>query len=45
MPVKAGVGMLGFDVGDPRLPLVPPSDAVLKELKGAMSDLGLLEDR
>lgn len=45
MPVKAGVGMLGFDVGDPRLPLVPPSDAVLKELKGAMRELGLLEGR
>lgn len=45
MPVKAGVGMLGFDVGDPRLPLVPPSDAVLKELEGAMRDLGLLEGR
>jgi 4-hydroxy-tetrahydrodipicolinate synthase len=45
MPVKAGVAMLGFDVGDPRLPLVPPSDAVLRELEGAMRDLGLLEGR
>lgn len=41
IPVKAGVGMLGFDVGDPRLPLVPVSDAVRAELEGAMRDLGL----
>lgn len=42
MPVKAAVGMLGFDVGDPRLPLVPPTDAVLREVEAAMRDLGLL---
>ena len=27
IPVKAAVSMLGIDVGDPRLPLVPPTDA------------------
>jgi 4-hydroxy-tetrahydrodipicolinate synthase len=42
IPVKAGVAMLGFDVGEPRLPLVPVSDAVRAELEGALRDLGLL---
>jgi len=41
MPVKAGVGMLGFDVGPLRLPLVEPSDAVKAELRQAMKDAGL----
>ena len=42
IPVKAGVEMLGFAVGAPRLPLVPLSDAVRTELEAAMRDLGLL---
>ena len=42
IPVKAGVAMLGFAVGEPRLPLVPVSDAVRREMEGAMRDLGLL---
>lgn len=42
IPVKAGVEMLGFAVGQPRLPLVPVSDAVRQELEAAMRDLGLL---
>jgi 4-hydroxy-tetrahydrodipicolinate synthase len=42
MPVKAGVEMLGFAVGPPRLPLVPVSDAVRAEVEAAMRDLGLL---
>ena len=41
IPVKAGVGMLGFDVGTPRLPLVEVSDAVGAELRGLMSAAGL----
>ena len=41
MPVKAGVRMLGFDVGPLRLPLVEPSDAVLQELRTAMRDAGI----
>jgi 4-hydroxy-tetrahydrodipicolinate synthase len=41
IPVKAAVGMLGFDAGEPRLPLVPVSDAVRRELEAAMRDLGL----
>lgn len=42
MPVKAGVRLLGFDVGPLRLPLVEPSDAVMAELRKAMTALGLL---
>jgi 4-hydroxy-tetrahydrodipicolinate synthase len=41
IPVKAAVGMLGFDAGEPRLPLVPVSDAVRTELEAAMRELGL----
>lgn len=41
IPVKAAVGMLGFDAGEPRLPLVPVSDAVRQELDAAMRGLGL----
>lgn len=41
IPVKAAVGMLGFDVGSPRLPLVDPTDAVLRELRESMRALGL----
>jgi 4-hydroxy-tetrahydrodipicolinate synthase len=44
MPVKAGVRLLGFDVGPLRLPLVDPSDAVMAELRQAMTALGLLKD-
>jgi 4-hydroxy-tetrahydrodipicolinate synthase len=41
IPVKTAVGMLGFDVGPLRLPLVAPSDAVTKELRDAMRAVGL----
>lgn len=41
IPVKAGVGMLGFDAGEPRLPLVEISDALRGELRAAMDALGL----
>lgn len=41
MPVKAGVGMLGFDVGPLRLPLVDPSDAVKDELRAALHAVGI----
>jgi 4-hydroxy-tetrahydrodipicolinate synthase len=41
MPVKAAVRMMGFDVGPLRLPLVDPADAVMKELRGAMRDVGI----
>ena len=42
IPVKAAVGMLGFDVGAPRLPLLPASPAVLEELSGELHALGVL---
>jgi 4-hydroxy-tetrahydrodipicolinate synthase len=41
MPVKAAVRMLGFDVGPLRLPLVDPTDALMKELRTAMRDVGI----
>jgi len=44
MPVKAGVRLLGFDVGPLRLPLVEPTDAVMAELREAMRNAGILKD-
>jgi 4-hydroxy-tetrahydrodipicolinate synthase len=43
IPIKAGVEMLGFAVGAPRLPLVPLSDAARAELVEAMRAMGLGE--
>ena len=45
IPVKAAVAMLGFKVGEPRLPLVPASNAVKEELQREMRALGLLGGR
>ena len=42
MPVKAAVRLLGFDVGPLRLPLVEPTDAVMVDVREAMTALGLL---
>ncbi len=42
IPIKAAVAMLGFRAGDPRLPLVPASDAVRRELEREMRAVGLL---
>lgn len=42
IPVKAAVAMLGYRVGEPRLPLVPASDAVREEVEREMRALGLL---
>jgi 4-hydroxy-tetrahydrodipicolinate synthase len=42
IPVKAAVAMLGHEVGDPRLPLLPISDGAREELRRAMTDAGLL---
>ena len=44
MPVKAAMCLLGFDVGPLRLPLVEPTDAVMAELREAMTALGLLKN-
>jgi 4-hydroxy-tetrahydrodipicolinate synthase len=43
IPIKAAVEMLGFAVGQPRLPLVPLSDEARAELAEAMRALGLGE--
>ncbi|HEX2081641.1 MAG TPA: 4-hydroxy-tetrahydrodipicolinate synthase [Longimicrobium sp.] len=42
IPIKAAVAMLGLRAGDPRLPLVPASDAVRQELEREMRAVGLL---
>ena len=41
IPVKAGVGYLGFGAGTPRLPLVEVSDALGAELRERMTAAGL----
>jgi 4-hydroxy-tetrahydrodipicolinate synthase len=41
IPVKAGVRWLGFDVGEPRLPLTPISPTVRDMMVKALSDAGL----
>ncbi|MBO5309971.1 MAG: 4-hydroxy-tetrahydrodipicolinate synthase [Clostridia bacterium] len=33
IPVKAGIGLLGFDVGTPRLPLTPATEGTINKLK------------
>lgn len=42
IPVKAALGMLGLDVGDPRLPLVPPTADEAARIKQALEGAGLL---
>jgi 4-hydroxy-tetrahydrodipicolinate synthase len=42
IPVKAAVGMLGIDVGEPRLPLVPPTEDERSAIKTALQQGGLL---
>ncbi|MDQ3605106.1 MAG: 4-hydroxy-tetrahydrodipicolinate synthase [Gemmatimonadota bacterium] len=41
VPVKAAVRMLGFDAGDPRLPLLPASADTREALRSAMRDVGI----
>ena len=41
-PVKAAMELLGFPVGQPRLPLVPATDAERAEVRGALERRGLL---
>jgi 4-hydroxy-tetrahydrodipicolinate synthase len=41
IPVKAAVEMLGFPVGDPRLPLVPATDAERAVVRAALERRGL----
>lgn len=42
IPVKAAVNMIGIDVGEPRLPLVPPTDDERKAIRAALEAVGLL---
>jgi len=41
VPVKAAVRMLGFDVGEPRLPLLPASDETISVLRALIASSGL----
>lgn len=42
IPVKAAVGLLGFEAGTPRLPLTPLSDGPRQRLIAEMQALGLI---
>lgn len=42
IPVKYAIGLLGVDVGEPRLPLVSPTDNEARTIRGAMEKIGLL---
>lgn len=42
IPVKAAVNMLGIDVGEPRLPLVPPTEDESRTIRAALEGAGLL---
>ena len=41
IPVKAGLTYLGFDVGNPRLPLTPLTQANMEKLKFALNNIHL----
>lgn len=36
IPVKAALNIIGYDFGEPRLPLIPASDGVKEKLKGLL---------
>jgi len=42
IPIKAALNLLGHEVGHCRLPLVPPTEAEVAEIRGCLSRLGLL---
>ncbi|NQY74880.1 MAG: 4-hydroxy-tetrahydrodipicolinate synthase [Candidatus Margulisbacteria bacterium] len=42
-PIKAAMTMLGFQVGDPRLPLIPATEDEKQCLKTALLGLGILD--
>lgn len=42
IPVKAAVNMIGIDVGEPRLPLVPPTEEESRTIRAALEGAGLL---
>jgi 4-hydroxy-tetrahydrodipicolinate synthase len=42
IPIKAALNLLGHDAGVHRLPLVPPTDNELAQVRGCLARLGLL---
>lgn len=42
IPVKYATGLMGLDVGEPRLPNVPPTDDEARTIRSAMEKIGLL---
>ncbi len=42
IPVKAAVNMIGIDVGEPRLPLVPPTEEESRTIRAALESAGVL---
>jgi len=42
IPVKAAAAMIGLDVGEPRLPLVPPTAEQSAAIRSALEDVNLL---
>jgi 4-hydroxy-tetrahydrodipicolinate synthase len=40
--VKAAVNMIGIDVGEPRLPLVPATDLEKQTIRRALTEVGLV---
>ncbi len=42
IPIKAALNLLGHDAGGYRLPLVPPTDQELEQVRSCLSRLGLL---
>ena len=42
IPIKAALNLLGHDVGGYRLPLVPPTDDELAQIRDCLARLGLL---
>jgi 4-hydroxy-tetrahydrodipicolinate synthase len=42
IPVKAAVNLLGFDAGDPRLPLVPATDEEKAAIRDVLSRAGVI---
>lgn len=41
-PLKAGLNLVGIEVGEPRLPMLPASDACEEKMRTALTQLGLL---
>ena len=42
IPIKAAVGMVGVEAGQPRLPLVPATEDELASIRGALQEAGVL---